>query len=396
MDFSIRQDSEIYITRLMSSDQYDRAIEEICQALSQDPENAQLHLDLARCLVNLDQETAAIKEAKLALKIHPGLSYAHFLLAYVYFYHQSKANKAFSSIHEAIELDPQNSDYWDLLASIYLHTEDFKQANKCSEKSLSLNPNNLQARLTKVKVSAAPANKKAISATNQIELFTEILVEDPECVDAHIEIADTYKDRLHQYKKAIDHYETALKIRPHSPYAKKNIVDAASKDSILFRIIHAPRYLTALRLPVYRWIKARWYAYPLLIPYYVIAVIAFFINVVHYMTLWPLEVAYKYFTLADTRKRLGQLHLYRGVTAKLHKSPFYVRFSLLMAVWLSIAYFWYSAYAYNGTARIVAVSIVAIVVIIIRLLMLVGLLYFIYSFISGLIRKFRSASLLSK
>lgn len=330
----------ILIERFLSSGQYGRALEIVEIELSKNSEEIQLLLQAACCHCNLGELKTAIKQLKSALTQDPDSGYAHYLLSICYDGLPFKTSLALDHIHRAIEIDPNDADYWCHLASIHHDCNDYSEAIKYAEKSLQIDSDHFQSKLLLAAVRSDFLNPDVCSEEEQIEIYLGLLREYPECAEVHLELGTIYGEKLNNYDQAIHHYEIVLRTDPSSEVAQKLLVKAVNKKSLLIRVLHSPvTFVNKL---------------PNLLAFVIVRI---FVKIVHSVTLAPLEIAYKYLTLADTRKKLGQLHIYSGITARLHRSPFALRFGLFLVLWLSLITFWCFAAIYDGLARAIVFKI---------------------------------------
>ncbi len=349
--------SEILIERFIHSGQTERAIEAIKEQLARHPEEVNLHLQLARCYYCECESKKAKKELEIALSYEPDCAYAHYLLSKIYFDQPFKTSQAIDSIHKALNSEPDDADYWCHLALIHEYCDDFQEATEYANKGLNLEPNNFEAKLLLAKIKSNPDNPLALDEDSQVALYHDLLSEDPESTEAHIELANIFSNKLNQYKQAIHHYEAALKIDPTSEDAKSHLIKTSNKSSLFIQILHSPAALADHMLPMR-----------------ILSIVGLALRIIHAVILAPIEIAYNYLTLADTRKKLGQLHIYHGFTAKLHKSPFGVRFGLFLILWLGFMYFWYHAFTHNGTPQTIAITLVAVIFFSLKLLFVIALI----------------------
>jgi Flp pilus assembly protein TadD len=94
---------------------YDLAARELRAALADDPNDGGVHAMLAICLAELRELPAAEEHAKTAVGMWPQIAFCHFALGCV-LVDRSRVADAERSALEAVRLEPQNPDWFGLLA----------------------------------------------------------------------------------------------------------------------------------------------------------------------------------------------------------------------------------------------------------------------------------------
>lgn len=120
------------------------------KAIAIDPQFARAYAGLA--MVNADAyrhdwannpETTgriALQQAQHAVKLDPELRQASLALGYVEFFVANNHKKAAAMAERTLELDPKDADAHLLLATIYVHANEYKKSEAYVESSMRLNP----------------------------------------------------------------------------------------------------------------------------------------------------------------------------------------------------------------------------------------------------------------
>jgi TolB-like protein/DNA-binding winged helix-turn-helix (wHTH) protein/tetratricopeptide (TPR) repeat protein len=126
------------------------AREQLEQAIAIDPGFARAYAALA--MVNADAfrhgwvenpqvaGRIALQQARYAVELDPELHFATLAMGYVEFFVAANHEQAAAMAERTLELDPKNADAHLLLATIYVHANEYKKAEAYVELSIRLNP----------------------------------------------------------------------------------------------------------------------------------------------------------------------------------------------------------------------------------------------------------------
>ena len=120
------------------------------QAIAIDPQFARAYAALA--MVNADAYRhnwvddpeltgrIAMQQARYAVELDPYLRYATLAAGYVEFFVAGNHQQAAAMAERTLQLDPKNADAHLLLATIYVHANEYKKSEAYVESSMRLNP----------------------------------------------------------------------------------------------------------------------------------------------------------------------------------------------------------------------------------------------------------------
>jgi adenylate cyclase len=126
------------------------AREQLEQAIAIDPGFARAYAALS--MVNADAYRhgwvenpqvagrIALQQARYAIELDPELRFATLAMGYVEFFVAANHEQAAAMAERTLELDPNNADATLLLATIYVHANEYKKAEAYVESSMRLNP----------------------------------------------------------------------------------------------------------------------------------------------------------------------------------------------------------------------------------------------------------------
>jgi protein O-mannosyl-transferase len=153
---------------------YDEAIKTYRKAISLNPQNSSPHHNLGLIYYKKGLVENALKEFKEAIRINPSYALAHHKIGVIY-YNQNRYNEAIEEYKKSIDIDPNYAPSYDSLGVIYAQKGLYDEA--------------LQNCLTALKI-------------------------DPNFADAHKNIGIIYASMVKDYKKAIEHFERYLELKP--------------------------------------------------------------------------------------------------------------------------------------------------------------------------------------
>lgn len=123
---------------------YNRALSLFQDVLTEQPDNATAHAQLAVCLMRMDRPFAAIQQTERALKADPELPLAHVAKAIVANALDDVAG-AEAAVAEALRLDPGSTDALSMRCAIALGERDSAAARQAAEALLQLDPSSRDA-----------------------------------------------------------------------------------------------------------------------------------------------------------------------------------------------------------------------------------------------------------
>ncbi|MFO0811129.1 MAG: tetratricopeptide repeat protein [Gemmataceae bacterium] len=231
---------------LLQQSRYDLAENELRQALGEEPNDAVGHALLALCLSHSNSSRgrpggsgwdardpnmeAALVEAEEAVGLAPDLAFTHYALASVLAKLDRNADAAVA-IEAALDIDPTDADYYQLLAVIRLDQGDAKRALDAAEQGLEHRPDHTGC--VNVKAMALVRLGRKDEANLAI---AGALAESPDDTLSHANQGWTL---LHQGqpRPALDHFQEALRIDPTNDWAKAGVVEALKARHLIYRLM---------------------------------------------------------------------------------------------------------------------------------------------------------------
>ena len=224
-------DSLSRIQLLISQGRFDMAKGEIQRALAHDPQNGDLHALLAICLLQ-DKENLkeATESAKLAVAASPDEPFSHYVLSLVWD-RRGQTEYALDSINEAIRLDPEEANYFALLAQCHLMKDRFQESLEAANQGLSIDPEHIEC-----------GNLRSISLErlgrgDEAELSAaQTLARDPDNAGSHAAHGYTLLN-AGRYQEAQVAFREALRLEPSNEMARLGMMNALNSRSFLFRAV---------------------------------------------------------------------------------------------------------------------------------------------------------------
>jgi tetratricopeptide (TPR) repeat protein len=241
---------------LIEQNRYDLAEKELREEIAENPDFDRAYSNLALCLINqqnLGSETLDLIDYALSLNVEN--DWNHYLLA-MYWYNKDDLNRARLSIEVAIELDPNSSFYFHILACIlfdrgknkftidvqisrgllsicesYFIRSYLKSVFPPLEKSLALDPNYLPAinLMTNLLITTGRTKRALLSSRAALSI-------DPNHAITH-KLHGQILTELGKYTVAIEHFQSALSIDPNFQEAKDGLLEAMRSQYWIYPLI---------------------------------------------------------------------------------------------------------------------------------------------------------------
>lgn len=215
---------------LIEQFRYELAEQELRYQLASEPNNAYAHALLSVCLIELQQDGEATKEAQLAVHLAPDLADTHYTLAKV-LYIQSQLNKAKIAVCEAIRLDWEVAEYFALLSAIELADGDRTKALVNAERGLSLEPEHLYC--LNLRAMALAQLNRYQEAQNTLKIA---VAKDPEDASSYTTLGWTFLYSGNS-NEALKCFRDALRLNPEQERARKGLLEALKTRYSLYRLI---------------------------------------------------------------------------------------------------------------------------------------------------------------
>ena len=135
---------EILLATMIDSAQWQRVLDIAKELLSEDTENPKWHQAAGQAELHLDDLPAARKSLGAAIALEPGDAFTHYLIAHALRL-AGENEEAEGSVMQAIELDPEEEDYWTELGWLSFERHDFESARRCAGKARKLDPGSVRA-----------------------------------------------------------------------------------------------------------------------------------------------------------------------------------------------------------------------------------------------------------
>lgn len=189
------------------------------QALAANPENAEAHFGLARCLAQDSRRPhKALEEIECALALEPNWSGYHAFRALL-LSELGRRKRARQAIQGALELAPYDAYVWYCSALIEQAASRWKEMEQAARQAMELAPDdpdhaNLLAEALRHQHRDAEANS----------LLHQSLGRDPEKWDTHSQLG--WQLLLTDRPQAEEHFYEALRLNPHSDHARRGMLEA--------------------------------------------------------------------------------------------------------------------------------------------------------------------------
>lgn len=213
---------------LMQHRRYDEAEKILQSSLSQQPDNAYvlaLYAELSIQQEKLDKAKLLIENA---IGLAPEMGFLFYIKAKVHL-EMEAYDEAETNLQLAIEKEPYDDDNYALLAAIKLARKQYQAALEIAEKALEINPQNIQGLNTR-----ATALLKLDRKEDSFQTIDGVLREDPNNAFTHMNYGWNLLEKG-DHRKALIHFQEALKYNPNLEYAKAGMVEALKANNIFYR-----------------------------------------------------------------------------------------------------------------------------------------------------------------
>lgn len=215
---------------LIKQRRFEDAKKEIQKALEINPSGAEAFSSYAKCCFDNGEFDLGIEKAHQALSINPENPYYYYLLSFGY-YRKGKLKKAEDLLEKAISMAPYSSEFYSLLAQVFILGNQFGKALDKANEGLYWDAENiscLNARST--------ALNKLRRTDEAIETMEFALSMDPENDLTHSTVAWNFLEKG-KYRESAHHFKEVLRLNPRSQNAQEGLKKALSS-----------------KIPPYRWL----------------------------------------------------------------------------------------------------------------------------------------------
>lgn len=218
--------------RLLQQGRYKEAADAFQRALASDPEDPNAFAQLALALHGMNQKHQALDAARESVRLAPGHPFTHYVLGFMFLIN-GKLIDAERAAKQAIQIDPNNAEYFRLLAMIRAEDGDHSGALNLVEHGLSLDPEdsaclNLRSQLL-IKLGRRAEARETSGAA---------LASAPEDAASHANAGWT---ALHnnKTKEALGHFKESLRLEPGNQWAKAGLAEALKACNPIYRLLLA-------------------------------------------------------------------------------------------------------------------------------------------------------------
>ncbi len=215
--------------QLIETNRYSEAEQNLRTLLSEDANNLEVISLLAICQAEAGKLDEAIKLIKSAISQDPSNPYFLYIYA-TFLLREEKSKEAEKIIRSAISFNPTNADFYGLLSMIKIDQRDWNEALKYANEGLSFDSDHLSCLNARSTALLKLDKKEEAYAT-----IKEALDHDPENDVTHTNIGWGLLEKG-EHKKALEHFREALRINPHSAYAKAGMVQGLKARYWFYRI----------------------------------------------------------------------------------------------------------------------------------------------------------------
>lgn len=210
----------------------DRAEKELREALAADPQHTFAHLLLSLCLSNLDRGEEALREAEATIGLAPDLPAAHYAHACALQGVGRRAN-AHEAIARAIELNPEDEDFWSLSAALHFEDRRWTETVRAADTALAIDPEHLSA--LNLRARALDQMGRSAEADATLEGALE---RDPENPWTHSNVGWSLLNRG-KARDATPHFREALRLDPSLEPARVGLLESIKAVNPFYRAMFA-------------------------------------------------------------------------------------------------------------------------------------------------------------
>jgi tetratricopeptide (TPR) repeat protein len=215
---------------LLEQGRFEQAERELREAVAADPEDARPRTLLAVSLAEQKRHDEALKEARAAIGLAPDWAYPHYVVGIV-LEGLGKHSQAEAMAREAVRLDPASDDAYALLAQTLINQARWREALETAERGLALDAENVTC--ANFRAMALTKLRRRDDATVALETA---LGRDPENAMTHANRGWAQLE-AGDHRAAMASFREALRLNPHSEWAKRGVIKALNARNPLYRVM---------------------------------------------------------------------------------------------------------------------------------------------------------------
>jgi tetratricopeptide (TPR) repeat protein len=213
----------------MSISRYEEAVKLLIQSLASEPDNYEANMLLSASLFDTNKYHEAFQYSRRLIELAPDYAPSHYYHALNFTGIQDLSN-AEKHLRQAIELDPEDADYWGVLSWIFIQRNQWAKALEYAEQGLAVSPENIQCLNHKSTCLVKLGKVGELNAN-----LEETLARDPGNYYSHATAGWSYLEKG-DYKKAKEHFLESLRINPRNEHARNGVIQALKARNWFFRM----------------------------------------------------------------------------------------------------------------------------------------------------------------
>lgn len=234
---SAREGRAILLSRLLGSDQWERAHAVAREWLAEEPDALVAHRAAAQSLLNLGRHRLASPHLQRALAANPDDGFG-WRLAAIADFGQGRYDRADAAMQRAIRLQPNDPWHWYQLALMRYRHSQRRAALKYARKALELAP-------AEADILNLVALCEGGSPQQRLTRYQSALELAPENAVVHNNVGAHYLYTERDYLRAIEAFRQALALNPTDRVARENLLVALRESDPLHRAFRWAHVLPA-------------------------------------------------------------------------------------------------------------------------------------------------------
>lgn len=217
---------------LLAQSRPSEAEQEVMRSLAGDPHDPDALALLALSRVAQQKHAAALAAAESAVGLAPDNPYLHYVHAAT-LHHLDREDAAHSAINAALRLNPEDPDYFALLAGVELARRHAAAALTAAEQALAIDPEHVHA--ANLRAMALVRLGRKAEATETVDFA---LQHAPNSALSHANQGWTYLHR-NEPRRAQEFFREALRLEPTMEFARQGMLEALKARNPVYRAMLA-------------------------------------------------------------------------------------------------------------------------------------------------------------